>query len=141
MIKVPITCQVLEVTNISSSSAVSSTPAHVEAKLSDRKHYSGVVLSNKLHFLVSSKQLYQGVLVQMTNYISDLVDVAKNVFFCLDLIVVGISDTIFGSPYEYLSSALPSEVFNEFIVTDCDSFCIHCEQDPCDWLSLGRTIC
>ncbi len=42
---VPITLQVLEVTNASSSSVAISTPVRIEAKLSDGKHYSSVVLS------------------------------------------------------------------------------------------------
>ncbi len=56
--RVPVTLQVLEVVNVSKSSAGTSTLARVEAALSDGKHYSGIVLSKKLHFLVSSKQLY-----------------------------------------------------------------------------------
>jgi hypothetical protein len=46
---VSITLQLLEVTNVSSSSAATSTPAHVKAKLSDGKHYSGIMLSKTLH--------------------------------------------------------------------------------------------
>jgi hypothetical protein len=119
--------QVLEVTNVSSSSAATSTPARVEAKLSDGKHYSGVVLSKKLHSLVISKQLYRGVLVQMTNYISQLIDGARNVIICLDMTVVGSSETIFGNPSEYLSSSLPADVTSEFIGTECDGFCPYCD--------------
>ncbi len=61
---VPITLQVLEVTNVDSSTAAASTPARVEAKLSDGKHYSCIVLSKKLHSLINSKQLHRGVLVK-----------------------------------------------------------------------------
>ncbi len=130
--RAPITLQVLEVTYVSSSSAATSTPAHVKAKLSDGKHYSGVVLSKKLHSLVSSKQLNQGELVQMTNYISQLVDGTKNVIICLDMNVIGSSETIFGNSSEYLFLSLPSEVTPDFIGTDCVGFCTYCEQDPCD---------
>jgi hypothetical protein len=137
--RVPITLQVLEVTNVSRSSAATSTVARVEAKLSDGKHYCSVVLSKKLHYLISSKQLYQGVLVQMTNYISQCVG-TNNVVISLDMIVVGVSETIFGSPTEYLSSSLPSEVPPTFIGTKSDGFCNHCKQDPCEWSSLGRII-
>ena len=47
--RVPVTLQVLEVVNVSKSSAGTSTLARVEAALSDGKHYSGIMLSKTLH--------------------------------------------------------------------------------------------
>lgn len=131
----------LEVTNVGSSTAAASTPAPVEAKLSDGKHYSCIVLSKKLHSLINSKQLHRGVLVQMTNYISHPVDGAKNVISCLDVTVVSPSDTIiYGNPSEDFPSALPFVVTPEFVGSVSDGFYTHCEQEPCNWSSLGHNI-
>jgi hypothetical protein len=43
--------------------------SHLEAKLSDGIFFSHVMLSKKLHSLVSLKQLHQGALVEMNNNI------------------------------------------------------------------------
>jgi hypothetical protein len=138
--RVPLTLQVLEVANVTNNISGTSSVARVEAKLSDGKYFSHVVLSKKLHPLVSSKQLTQGALVEMTNYISQPVDGAKNVIICLDLTVVGSSELIYGDPLEYSSSSVPTELHPTFVGTDVVGLCNHCEEDPCDWSTLGRTI-
>ncbi len=76
----------------------------------------------------------------MTNYISQLVDGTRNVIIHLDMTVVGSPETIIGNPSEYLSSSPPAEVTPEFIGTDCDGYCTYCDEDPCDWSSLGHTF-
>ncbi len=78
--------------------------------------------------------------MQMANFISQLVDGTKYVIIFLDLTVVGASEKIFGNPSESLSSSLPSEVNPKYIGTDCNGFCTHCEQDPCNWSPLWHTI-
>jgi hypothetical protein len=51
----------------------------IEAALLDGKHFSCVMLIKKLHSLVSLKQLHHGVIVQITNYISQPLDSSKQV--------------------------------------------------------------
>ncbi len=140
--RVPITLQVLEVANVTSSSTSSSTSsvARVEALLSDGKYFSRVVLIKKLHSLVTSKQLHRGVIVHMTNYISQPLDYGKQAVICLDISVVGMSETIIGNPTEFLQSVLPIYSSPEFVGRECDGLCNHCQEDPCDWSLLGRTI-
>jgi hypothetical protein len=140
--RVPITLQVLEdanVTNISNSSSTSSV-ARVEALLSDGKYFSRVVLIKKLHSLVTPKQLHRGAIVQMTNYISQPLDYGKQAVICLDISVLGMSETMIGNPSEYLQPVLPVDSSPEFVGRECDGVCNYCQEDPCDWSLLGRTI-
>ncbi len=99
---VPVTLQVLEVTNVTSSNSRKSSVVCVEATLSDGKFFYPVMLIKKLYSLVTSKQIYRGVIVQMCNYITQPLNGSKQVIMCLDLSVVGISESIIGNPSEYL---------------------------------------
>lgn len=98
------------------------------------------MLSKKLHVLVSSKQLHQGALVEMTNNIIQPIDGTINVIICLDLTVIGSSQTIYGDPLEYSSSSLLTELPPDFVATEVVDLCNHCEQDLCNWSSLGCSV-
>jgi hypothetical protein len=98
------------------------------------------VLIKKLHSLVTLKQLHHGVIVQMTNYITQPLDGSKQALICLDISVVGMSVTLIGNPSEYLLSALPIDLSPEFVCTECDGVYNHCQEDPCDCTLLGHTI-
>ena len=60
------------------------------------------MLIKKSYSLVTSKQIYRGVIVQMSNYITQPLNGSKQVIMCLDLFVAGISESIIGNPSEYL---------------------------------------
>jgi hypothetical protein len=57
--------------------------------LSDGKYFSRIVLIKNIHSLVTLKQLHCGVVVQMTNYITQPLDGSKQELICLDISVVG----------------------------------------------------
>lgn len=99
---VPVTLQVLEVANVTSSNSRKSTVVRVEATLSDGKFFYPVMLIKKSYSLVTSKQIYRGVIVQMSNYITQPLNGSKQIIMCLDPFVAGISESIIGNPSEYL---------------------------------------
>jgi hypothetical protein len=105
-----------------------SSVARVNALLSDGKYFSRVVLIKKLHSLVTLKQLHHVIIVQMTNYISQPLDYGKQTVICLDISVVGISETMIGNPSEYLQSVLPIDSSPEFGDRECDGVCNHCQE-------------
>ena len=100
-----------------------SSVARVNALLSGGKYFSRVVLIKKLHSLVTSKQLHRGVIVQMTNYISQPLDYGKQAVICLDISVVGMSETIIGNPTEFFQSHI--DTFS------CELLVLLCSQCLC----------
>ncbi len=61
--------------------------------------------------------------MEMTNYINQLVDGTKNVIICLNLTVIGSSETVCGNTSEYLSYSVSSELPPEFVRKEVVGLC------------------
>ncbi len=80
------------------------------------------------------------MLVSLQNYITQSLSKEKSVLICLDLTIVGLHDSIIGSPSEYIPSSPDVIEEIEFVGVSSGGVCSHCEQMPCEWLLYGPII-
>jgi hypothetical protein len=108
---VPVTVQVLDIT---------SQASRVDITVSDGSHCCQLMLAKHLHDLVTCGDVKRGMLVLLKNYITQSLSDKKSVVICLDLSIVGLHDSIIGSPSEFRPPSLKVIEKIEFVGISCD---------------------
>ena len=134
--RIPLTLQVLRVNVISPTS---SAPERVEVTLSDGVYFSVMIFPQQLHTV--GKQLSTGDVVTVIHYIAQHLHSDKVIIICLDVSVLGLSESQIGTPSEF--TFIPDgagAVTTNFIGDDIESYCKDCKATPCEWQLYGKTI-
>jgi hypothetical protein len=117
--RVPLKLQVLKVDVISSAS---STQEHVEEMLSDGVH------PQQLHTI--GKQLSISKVVTVNHYIAKHVNSGKVVVICLDVSMMGLSQSQIGTPSEFIIPYISHDIRSDFIGVDTESSFEYCKATP-----------
>ncbi len=98
------------------------------------------MLAKHLHDLVNCGDLKWGVIISLKNYITQPLSIDKSVLICLDLPIVGLQDSIIGSPSNFITPSSKNIEEIEFVGVSSAGVCSHCEQSPRKWLLYGPAI-
>lgn len=91
-----------------------------------------MTLAKHLYDLVHHGELSWDAMVSLKNYTTQSLPNGQTVPICLDLSVVGLDDSIIGSPLEFIPPSVVSTEQIEFAGMTSDDACSSCEEMPCE---------
>jgi hypothetical protein len=131
---------ILQVLDVSQSSASQMRPPHVEVTLSDGIHFFTIILAMRLNVLFKEGALSDGCVVRLSKYIIQPLVSDKIGVIALEMSVIGPQQEIVGVPEQYVPKPSSDCHVLAFVGNNIDGVCSGCSQENCDWNVYGPHI-